>query len=143
MYLDRTFVLQNSQLKSIFDMGLQLFRKQIETSPATERTLSSGLVEMITQERRGDHGVDRKVLKSLVKMLLLLGLYSKHFEEEFLQETQRFYQTEGFEKMRELQVLDYLVHCEKRLGEEEEKCNEVSKRVSPVTPPPSIPPSGD
>ena len=102
-------MLQNSQLKSIFDMGLQLFRKQIETSPATERTLSSGLVEMITQERRGDHGVDRKVLKSLVKMLLLLGLYSKHFEEEFLQETQRFYQTEGFEKMRELQVLDYKI----------------------------------
>jgi len=98
---------------------------------------------MITQERRGDHGVDRKVLKSLAKMLLLLGLYSKHFEEEFLQETQRFYQTEGFEKMRELQVLDYLVHCEKRLGEEEEKCNEVSKRVSRVTRPPSISPSDD
>jgi len=124
LYLDRTFVLQNSQLKSIFDMGLQLFRKQIESSPATERTLSSGLVEMVTQERMGDQSVDRKVLKSLVKMLLLLGLYSNHFEDEFLQETQRFYQKEGVDMMKELNVLDYLVHCEKRLTEEEENCKE-------------------
>ena len=123
LYLDRTFVLQQSQMKSIFDMGLLLFRQQIEKSPATERTLSSGLVQMITQERRGDH-VDRKILKSLVKMLLLLGLYSKHFEEEFLQETQRFYHSEGVERMKALQVLDYLIHCENRLREEEEKCNE-------------------
>jgi len=124
LYLDRTFVLQQSTLKSIFDMGLHLFRQQIEKSPATERTLSAGLVEMVTQERRGDTQVDRKVLKSLVKMLLLLGLYSKHFERDFLQETQRFYQTEGQEKMAELEVLDYLVHCERRLREEEEKCSE-------------------
>ena len=54
LYLDRTFVLQQSQMKSIFDMGLLLFRQQIEKSPATERTLSSGLVQMITQERRGE-----------------------------------------------------------------------------------------
>ena len=97
-------MLQNAQLKSIFDMGLQLFCQQIEKSPGMERTLSSGLVEMIALERRGDQSVDRKILKSLVKMLLLLGLYSKHFEGEFLEET-IFYAKEGADKMRELSVL--------------------------------------
>ena len=117
-------MLQNAQLKSIFDMGLQLFCQQIEKSPGMERALSSGLVEMIALERRGDQSVDRKILKSLVKMLLLLGLYSKHFEGEFLEETKSFYAKEGADKMRELSVLDYLVHCERRLEQEEEKCKE-------------------
>jgi cullin-4 len=123
LYLDRTFVLQNAHLKSIFDMGLDLFRQQIEKCPTTERTLSSGLVQMIHQERKGEH-VDRKVLKSLLKMLLSLGLYLKHFESEFLKETQQFYQQEGTEKMRDMPVLDYLVHCENRLREEEGRCTE-------------------
>ncbi len=38
LYLDRTYVISNSTVRSIFDMGLQLFRLHLATHPEVHNT---------------------------------------------------------------------------------------------------------
>lgn len=120
LYLDRTYVLQNPNISSIWDMGLELFSKYIILNTLVQTRVVEGLLMLIEKERQGDK-VDRTLLKSLLRMLTDLQIYSKAFEQKFLQSTERLYAAEGQKLMQELDVADYLAHVEKRLIEENER----------------------
>lgn len=120
LYLDRTYVLQNPNISSIWDMGLELFSKYIILNTLVQTRVVEGLLMLIEKERQGDK-VDRTLLKSLLRMLTDLQIYSKAFEQKFLQSTERLYAAEGQKLMQELEVSDYLAHVEKRLMEENER----------------------
>ncbi|PNY04718.1 cullin-4-like protein [Trifolium pratense] len=51
LFLDRTYVKQNSSIRSLWDMGLQLFRKHLSLSPEVQHKTVTGLLRMIDSER--------------------------------------------------------------------------------------------
>lgn len=51
LYLDRTYVIQNSNVRSLWDMGLQLFRKHLSACPEVEHKTVTGLLRLIEKER--------------------------------------------------------------------------------------------
>lgn len=51
LYLDRTYVKQNPSVRSLWDMGLQLFRKHLSSNQEVEHKTVTGLLRMIDQER--------------------------------------------------------------------------------------------
>ncbi|XP_010529158.1 PREDICTED: cullin-4 [Tarenaya hassleriana] len=119
--LDRKYVIQNPNVRSLWEMGLQLFRKHLSLSPDVEQRTVTGLLRMIEQERLGE-AVDRSLLNNLLKMFTALGIYAESFEKPFLECTSEFYAAEGMKYMQQSDVPEYLKHVEERLHEENERC---------------------
>nr|CAG4643744.1 EOG090X01NX [Lepidurus arcticus] len=120
LYLDRTYVLQNPIVLSIWDMGLEMFRMHIISQNIVQTRTVDGLLLLIDKERQGDM-VDRSLLKSLLRMLSDLQIYVEAFESKFLAATDRLYGAEGQRLMQEREVPAYLTHVERRLHEENER----------------------
>ncbi|XP_041357588.1 cullin-4A-like isoform X2 [Gigantopelta aegis] len=120
LFLDRTYVLQNSTILSIWDMGLDLFRNYIISHKTVESRTVDGLLRLIEKERNGE-AVNRQLLKSLLRMLSDLQIYQEAFECKFLEATERLYMAEGQHLMQERDVPEYLAHVDKRLNEESER----------------------
>ncbi|XP_019776530.1 cullin-4A [Delphinus delphis] len=117
LFLDRTYVLQNSMLPSIWDMGLELFRNHIISDKMVQTKTIDGILLLIKRERSGE-AVDRSLLRGLLGMLSDLQVYKDSFELKFLEETNCLYAAEGQRLMQEREVPEYLNHVSKRLGEE-------------------------
>ncbi|NXY35354.1 CUL4A protein, partial [Pomatorhinus ruficollis] len=118
LFLDRTYVLQNSVLPSIWDMGLELFRTHIISDKQVQTKTIDGILLLIERERNGE-AVDRSLLRSLLSMLSdLQQVYKESFEQRFLEETNCLYAAEGQRLMQEREVPEYLHHVNKRLEEE-------------------------
>ncbi|XP_037636470.1 cullin-4B [Sebastes umbrosus] len=120
LFLDRTYVLQNSMLPSIWDMGLELFRFYIISDLKVQSKTIDGILLLIERERNGE-AIDRSLLRSLLSMLSDLQIYQDSFEQRFLEETNRLYAAEGQRLMQEREVPDYLHHVSKRLEEEADR----------------------
>ncbi|KAL4200513.1 hypothetical protein AMTRI_Chr02g253910 [Amborella trichopoda] len=121
LYLDRTYVIQTSIVRSLWDMGLQLFRKHLSLCPEVEHKTVTGLLRLIERERLGE-AIDRALLNHLLRMFTSLGIYTESFEKPFLECTSEFYASEGVKYMQQSDVPDYLKHVELRLHEEHERC---------------------
>uniref|UniRef100_H3DEA3 Cullin-4B n=1 Tax=Tetraodon nigroviridis TaxID=99883 RepID=H3DEA3_TETNG len=119
LFLDRTYVLQNSMLPSIWDMGLELFRFYIISDAKVQSKTIDGILLLIGRERR--EAIDRSLLRSLLSMLSDLQIYQESFEQRFLEETNRLYAAEGQRLMQEREVPEYLHHVSKRLEEEADR----------------------
>ncbi|XP_069603296.1 cullin-4B [Ranitomeya imitator] len=120
LFLDRTYVLQNSMLPSIWDMGLELFRTHITSDQKVQNKTIDGILLLIERERNGE-AIDRSLLRSLLSMLSDLQIYQDSFEHRFLEETNRLYAAEGQRLMQEREVPEYLHHVNKRLEEEADR----------------------
>jgi len=120
LFLDRTYVLQNSSILSIWDMGLDLFRQHIISDKVVESRTVEGLLRLIERERNGE-AVNRQLLKSLLRMLSDLNIYQKAFEKKFLDATEHLFTVEGQRLVQEREVSEYLIHVDKRLTEENER----------------------
>ncbi|XP_072292198.1 cullin-4B [Eucyclogobius newberryi] len=120
LFLDRTYVLQNSLLPSIWDMGLELFRFYIISDVKVQSKTIDGVLLLIERERNGE-AIDRSLLRSLLSMLSDLQIYQDSFEQRFLEETNCLYAAEGQRLMQEREVPEYLHHVNKRLEEEADR----------------------
>uniref|UniRef100_A0A4X2M5B1 Cullin family profile domain-containing protein n=1 Tax=Vombatus ursinus TaxID=29139 RepID=A0A4X2M5B1_VOMUR len=120
LFLDRTYVLHNSMLLSIWDMGLELFRTHIISDQKVQNKTIEGILLLIERERNGD-AIDRSLLRSLLSMLSDLQIYQDSFEQKFLEETNQLYAAEGWRLMQEREVSQYFHHVNKRLEEEEDR----------------------
>ncbi|RWS29109.1 cullin-4A-like protein [Leptotrombidium deliense] len=120
LFLDRTYVLQNAAILSIWDMGLEMFRNYIISNPQVQSRAVDGLLQLVEKERAGE-SVDRCLLKSLLRMLSDLQIYKEVFEGKFLQATEELYAAEGQRLMQDQEVPAYLSHVDKRLNEEWER----------------------
>uniref|UniRef100_A0A672MTB1 Cullin-4A n=1 Tax=Sinocyclocheilus grahami TaxID=75366 RepID=A0A672MTB1_SINGR len=114
LFLDRTYILQNSLLPSIWDTGLELFRTHIVSDGAVQSRTVEGILEQIERERNGET-VDRSLLRSLLGMLSDLQVYKDSFEQRFLTETNRLYAAEGQRLMQERDVRPLITTVEKQL----------------------------
>lgn len=120
LFLDRTYVLQHASVLSIWELGLDTFRKCILTHQLVQTRTVDGVLMLIEQERHGDD-VDRSLLKSLLRMLSDLQIYKDAFEKKFLVATEKLYAAEGQNLINERDVPEYLAHVEKRLREENDR----------------------
>lgn len=120
LYLDRTYVLQNSTILSLWDMSLNLFRTYIMSNKTVQERTVDGLLQLIENERHGE-AVDRTLLKSLLRMLADLQMYEDAFETKFLKATEVLYHEEGNRYMQETDVPKYLAHVDRRLKEESDR----------------------
>ncbi|XP_077153081.1 cullin-4A [Ranitomeya variabilis] len=117
LFLDRTYVLQNSMLPSIWDMGLELFRCHVVSDKLVQTKTIDGILLLIEKERSGE-AVDRSLMRSLLGMLSDLQVYKDCFEGRFLEETNCLYASEGQRLMQEREIPEYLHHVNRRLEEE-------------------------
>ena len=122
LYLDRTYVLQSVNVRSLWDMGLVIFREHFLRHKQVESTTTAGILQLIEKERLGE-GIDRTLLRNLLRMFTALGLYAESFEKQFLVETAEFYATESSRLLQEVDVPSYFKHVEERLQEESDRCN--------------------
>lgn len=120
LFLDRTYVLQNSTILSLWDMSLELYRVHIISNKVVETRTVDGILLIIEKERNGE-AVERHLLKSLLRMLSDLQIYEKSFSKKFLDATDVLYAAEGQRIMQDRDVPAYLHHVERRLREEEER----------------------
>ncbi|VDK76390.1 unnamed protein product [Litomosoides sigmodontis] len=117
LYLDRTFVLHNPAVVSLWDMGLEIFRDEVMDNENVRKRSVDGLLKMIEQERDGGQ-IDRLLIKSLLRMMTSLRVYAEVFERRFLETTCTLYEAEGRHLSQSLEVPIYLRHIKKRLEEE-------------------------
>ncbi|RKO84075.1 Cullin repeat-like-containing domain protein, partial [Blyttiomyces helicus] len=131
LFLDRTYVLQTVGLKSLWDMGLDLFRKNIMDDAEVRKRTVEGILLEIEKERNGDQ-ISRELLRTLLRMFIDLSIYYTGFDIPFRERTEAFYRTESDRMIAELDgpsdihggnaVARYLLHVEERLRQESERC---------------------
>ncbi|KAG0218744.1 Cullin-4B [Mortierella sp. NVP41] len=117
LYLDRTFVLQTLGVSSIWEMGLDLWRKLVMSQTEIRSKVIGGILSLIDMDRAGD-AVSQPLILSMLRMLSDIHLYTPLFETPFLQASRVFYHVEGGEYATKLTVPEYLRHVNKRLKEE-------------------------
>lgn len=120
----------------IYDSGLYIFRDTVARSPGIRERLRHLLLRTIELERHGEL-VDRGLLKSVLRMLVDLGVHSNtvyedDFESFFLERSLAFYRAEAQATLDHATCPEYLVKVEKRLLEE---ANRVTHYLSASTEP--------
>ena len=93
--------------RSLWDVGLQIFRTHLSRRPEVADKAVRGLLQLIESERSGEQ-VERSLLHSLLRMLHDLGMYVGLFESNFLRTTRDFYAAEGAARLQALDVPSYL-----------------------------------
>lgn len=118
---DRTYVNQKRK-HPIYDSGLYIFRDAVARSPGVRERLRELLLRTIELERHGEL-VDRSLVKSVLRMLVDLGVHSNavyedDFERFFLDRSLAFYRAEAQATLDVATCPEYLVKAERRLLEE-------------------------
>ena len=124
LMLDRTYVRQQTEIKSLWKMGIVLLKKHILETPSNEyieRNLVSNLLKLIESERNGEE-IDRILMKSLIAMIAHLNIYKNSFEKELIAATNEYYFKFGNRLISTLTVPDYLDVVMKRLEDEHSRC---------------------
>ncbi|CAI5727400.1 unnamed protein product [Peronospora destructor] len=121
MYMDRTYVTQKRKLP-VYDNGLHIFRDVIVRHDSVRDRLRTRLLLSIERERHGEL-IDRDLIKSILRMLIDLGVhsnavYEKEFEKFFLDTTLDFYRAEAQTMLDIATCSEYLEKAEQRLNEE-------------------------
>lgn len=129
--LDRTYFVQgfNPDARSLWGMGLTLFRRHLGNARDMEMKIISSLLITINRERDGEN-IDVLRVKNLLRMLAAIETYSTVFEAPFIHSTELYYRKESERLVAELDVPTYLKHAEKRIVEEQ---NRVVQCLDPST----------
>lgn len=123
MYMDRQYV-KNRNIKTVYDLGVSLFRSVVINDPAILPRLSQTLLTNIDRERNGEP-VDSPLMRAITRMLAQLGendegksVYAYVFEDAFLERTRQFYSREATLYLSESTCSDYLIKASQRIQEE-------------------------
>ncbi|KAF9404479.1 Cullin-4, partial [Podila epigama] len=117
LYLDRTFALQTLGVSSIWELGLDCWRRLAMNSMEIRSKVVEGILSLIERERSGDT-TSHPLILSLLRMLSDIQMYNSVFEAPFLQTSRLFYHVEGEQNVHTLTVPEYLRYAQQRLTEE-------------------------
>lgn len=120
LFLDRKYVLPDSSIMSIWDLGIEKFRHYFLSNTVIQKRTVSEILSLIEQERRGSL-IDRALVKDLLGMLSSLSLYRQIFEPKFLDETHRLYKADSQRLVNEQDVPEYLRYVDRIIVEEGER----------------------
>ncbi|CAD5233250.1 unnamed protein product [Bursaphelenchus xylophilus] len=119
-YLDRTYVIQNPSIQTVWDAGLASFKKLVIDNIKVSENLVPFILDTIRRERDGNL-VDRDLLKTLSRMYLALKIYEDVLEPRILSDTELYYNKESQECIQQLEIGEFLRHVDKRLNDESER----------------------
>jgi cullin-4 len=88
------------------------------------RLASQGALLLIAKERSGESKDSRGLLRRATRAFAALGVYAATFEPMFLEQTASFYAREGDDLSVALTPFEYGAHCETRLREELNLCDD-------------------
>ena len=144
LYLDRTYVIQLNEIRSIWDLGLHLFSTKILSIPSISSKLLEKMFFLIRSERNGEI-IPRSIIQSIIRMLISLDHYFSLFEENFLKESKEYYDhnnhnninfnninngsADHFERKT---ISEYLHYIDQRLKEEIDRGKKISLEKSTV-----------
>lgn len=117
LYLDRTFVLQTMGVSSIWEMGLDLWRRLVMNQNEIRSKVLGGVLRLIDRDRSGD-AISQPLVLSLLRMLTDIHMYTSIFETQFLEASRLYYHVEGESNVHRFTVSEYLRHVQDRLMEE-------------------------
>ncbi|GJQ15438.1 hypothetical protein GpartN1_g7229.t1 [Galdieria partita] len=117
LFLDRSFVLHNAPVRSLWDMGLKVFRKYLQQNSEVERKTVQSIIALVTAERNGE-SIPQDLVKDMVRMFTALEIYGESFEKAFLDASSEYYYSEGNVLLQQYDIYTYLKHVEIRLSEE-------------------------
>lgn len=117
LYLDQTYILKNPKIQSIWNVGLNFFHHHILLDKTVQNRAVEGILVIIEKERNGEM-VDKKLLRSMLRMISDFKMYEDIFEEKFIRASESIYATESLQLINKLEVSKYLHHIQKRLNEE-------------------------
>lgn len=121
-------------MKAIWDLGNSIFRKETESRPELLQKLIAAILSTIESIRLGEDNLltnDSLILSRITHMLLTLQCYASAFETSFLEDSRRFFTSEGSILCTQLDTAKFLVHVDRRLFEAMEmtsKCLDVSTK---------------
>ena len=125
LYLDRTFVLGKTKVNSLWDAGMDTFRRHTmynhdgdkNTYSTVIQTVIASCLHQIKCEREGE-AVDRVLLRSIIRMLAdLPGCFHNQFIPRFIAESVVFFESEGNKWMETNSsgtASEFLAHIERR-----------------------------
>lgn len=139
LYLDRTYVLQTPKLKSIWDMGLTLFRETILGDQEILKKTISAVLQQVNLERfyfkkltsRDGNIVSKSLIGSITKMFIDLSIYLSSFETPYLETTRTYFIQQSDSLVRAFDsrknekgdvVSEYLLYVTNVLELENQKC---------------------
>lgn len=122
LILDRKYVLSESSIMSIWDLGIDKFRLYFTNNTIIQRRTVEEILNLIQQERN-NLVIDRGLVKDLLSMMSTLSVYRSLFEPNFLDETQRLYRAESQRLVNEMDVPAYLKYVNRIISEETERSN--------------------
>jgi len=137
LYLDRSFVLGKTQVNSLWDAGIDTFRRHAmfnpdanaannvnrqQTSTVIQTVISSTLYQ-IKCEREGKV-VDRALVRSIIRMLAdLPGCFTNQLMPQFVAESMAYFEREGkkwLESSNSGSTSEFLAHVERRWNQANE-----------------------
>eukprot|EP01127_Copromyxa_protea_P005350 TRINITY_DN15293_c0_g1_i1.p1 TRINITY_DN15293_c0_g1~~TRINITY_DN15293_c0_g1_i1.p1 ORF type:complete len:736 (-),score=141.66 TRINITY_DN15293_c0_g1_i1:66-2273(-) len=127
MYMDRVYVVHNN-VHSVYDLGLVLFKDNVERHPKVCPRILSILLESIRRERGGEV-INKGLIKNITQMLVDLGtpgvkqrsVYEDDFEGHFIETSRKFYRAESQNFISTNSASEYMKKVERRLEEEMER----------------------
>ncbi|KAI2798019.1 hypothetical protein RDWZM_000379 [Blomia tropicalis] len=127
LHLDRTYVLQNAKINSIWDLSLELFREILILDKSIYPKLIQSLLNLIARDRENEsQRLHRSLIRNILRMLHDLNIYER-FETEFLKESQQYFRTQGSHNIQlvgtmTIEILmKYLDFIDFKLNEESER----------------------
>ncbi|KAG0193928.1 Cullin-4B [Apophysomyces sp. BC1034] len=99
------------------NMAMDLLRANFMQNDKVRHKVIRNVLRLILSERNGEN-VDTILLQSNLRMLIDLSLYHSEFEEQFLEESRKFYRAEGDKLVTELHMSGYLEHVSTRVHQE-------------------------
>ena len=124
LMLDRTYVRQETEIKSLWKMGIILLKKHIlqnKKNKYIEKNAIINLLKLIELERNGEE-IDKQLIKTIIIMIAHLNIYKTSFEKELIIKTNEYYLKEGNKLIETLIIPDYLNSVMKKLNDEHERC---------------------
>jgi cullin 3 len=114
-----------SNVPSVYDLGLSLFRANLARNPKIKDRLLKVLLANVQRERNGEV-IARSQMKNITQMLVDLGIsnravYEEDFERQFLEASSQFYRVESQDFISENSCSDYMKKVEQRIKEEMER----------------------
>ncbi|KAK9454522.1 Cullin family-domain-containing protein [Dipodascopsis uninucleata] len=106
-YLDRSYLLNSPNELSIWDAGIDLFRKHIIQHPIVSNQLMASLMIYFENNRSGKY-FDTEKISVVIKMLSTVGVYSGIFHSKFIDSTKAHYSKLANEKIEAIPVSEYL-----------------------------------
>jgi len=114
LYLDRSYPLQTTGVRPLWELGIYLFRRRFEYRQEVEAKCVVALLSAVEAERQGQT-VDKALLQRVLHMFTTLDIYTDKFEAPFLSSSRSFFLTEGQILIEREDISSFLVHTERRL----------------------------